>query len=214
MLSLGRGEIAAFDVLFERWGARLERYLQRIVSDAATAEDLVQEAFLRIYRAREGYLAESRFSTWLYRIATNLALNELRRPHRRRAHVSTDPAELPAPLVAAGSGPESQADARLAAGRVQRELARLPERQRVALWLCAVEQHSYAEVARTLDTSEASVKSLVHRARVSLSARLPQGFGGGTPEPLDAERATRSKGPNTGSAGDSTRRRTGAGHVR
>ncbi len=174
MLSLGRGEIAAFDVLFERWGARLQHYLQRLVADAATAEELSQEAFLRLYRAREGYRAESRFSTWLYRIATNLALNELRRPHRRSAHLSSDSAELPAPLVAADSAPDSQADARLAAGRVQRELARLPERQRVALWLCAVEQHSYAEVARALDTSEASVKSLVHRARVSLAARLSE----------------------------------------
>jgi RNA polymerase sigma-70 factor (ECF subfamily) len=92
MLSLGRGEIAAFDVLFERWSARLQHYLQRLVADAATAEELSQEAFLRLYRAREGYRAESRFSTWLYRIATNLALNELRRPHRRSAHLSSDSA--------------------------------------------------------------------------------------------------------------------------
>ena len=84
MLALGRGDDAAFDVLFSRWGGRLVGYLQRMVSDRATAEELAQEAFLRVYRAREGYAAASRFSTWLYRIATNLALNELRRPARRR----------------------------------------------------------------------------------------------------------------------------------
>jgi RNA polymerase sigma-70 factor (ECF subfamily) len=175
MLSLGRGEIAAFDQLFERWAARLQRYLLRIVPDAGTAEELVQEAFLRLYRARQRYRAESRFSTWLYRIATNLALNELRRPRRRAPHASTDASELSGPLTAAGAGPELEAEARLLAERVQRELARIPERQRIALWLCAVEQHSYAEAARALETTEASVKSLVHRARTALAVGLEQG---------------------------------------
>ena len=217
MLSLGRGELSAFDVLFERWGARLQRYLERLVSDSATAEELVQEAFLRVYRAREGYLAGSRFSTWLYRIATNLALNELRRPRRRRPHSSTDSAELPVPLVAGGSGPESLAHARLSAGQLERELAQLPERQRVALWLCAVEGHSYAEVARTLETTEGSVKSLVHRARVSLAARLPLGSGqrsAARREAVDPEGASSSRGPKAGRARASARRRRGASHVR
>ena len=173
MLALGRGEDSAFDVLFERWGARLLRYVQRLVSDTATAEDLVQEAFLRVYRARESYAAESRFSTWLYRIATNLALNELRRPRRRRPHASTDDVEAPVELVSREPGPEALAHARLAVGDLEHELERLPDRQRVALWLAAAEGHTYAEVADILDTTEKSVKSLVHRARASLVERLP-----------------------------------------
>lgn len=177
MLALGRGDDAAFDVLFSRWGGRLVGYLQRMVSDRATAEELAQEAFLRVYRAREGYAAASRFSTWLYRIATNLALNELRRPARRRPHASTDDEEAPLTLVSPGPGPESSAEARLAVGDLSTEIERLPERQRMALWLSAVEGQSYAEVAEVLGTTDKSVKSLVHRARSTLAARLNPGEG-------------------------------------
>ena len=174
MLAVGRGDDAAFELLFSRWGGRLLGYLQRMVSDVATAEELVQEAFLRVYRSRESYRAESRFSTWLYRIGTNLALNELRRPRRKRPHASTDDAEAALPLVAGGSGPESIAHARLVMSELSGALERLPERQRMALWLSAVEGHSYAEVAELLGTSDKSVKSLVHRARATLAERLPR----------------------------------------
>ena len=173
MLALGRGDDAAFDLLFSRWASRLFGYLRRMVSDSATAEELVQEAFLRVYRARESYQADSRFSTWLYRIGTNLALNELRRPARKRPHASTDDDQAPILLVAGGSGPESLAQARLTVSELSKELERLPERQRMALWLSAVEGQSYAEVAEALGTSGKSVKSLVHRARVTLAERLP-----------------------------------------
>jgi len=176
MLAFGRGDEAAFDRLFGRWGGRLQSYLQRMVSDRATAEELVQETFLRVHRARERYQAESRFSTWLYRIGTNLALNELRRPRRSRPHASTDcdPEHDQASivLVAGGSGPEVRAEARIAVLELSRELARLPERQRMALWLSAVEGLSYAEVAEALDTTAKSVKSLVHRARATLADRM------------------------------------------
>lgn len=172
MLALGRGDADAFDVLFDRWAPRLLRYLERMVSDTATAEELVQETFLRVYRARERYAAESRFSTWLYRIATNLALNELRRPRRKRQHASTDDPEAPLELADLRPAPDVVAHARVAARELERELSKLPERQRMALWLGAVEGHSYAEVASMLETTEKSVKALVHRARATLSARL------------------------------------------
>ena len=95
MVAFGGGDMAAFDKLFERWKGPLLRYLDRIVHDAATAEELVQEAFLRVHRARDRYVADAKFSTWLYRIATNLAFNELRRPNRRYPHASTDAPEGP-----------------------------------------------------------------------------------------------------------------------
>lgn len=174
MLALGRGDEAAFDVLFTRWGGRLLGYLQRMVSDAATAEELTQEAFIRVYRARERYEAESKFSTWLYRIATNLALNELRRPNRKRPHSSRDDEDTKLVLVSPAPRPDASADARLAASDLLTELDALPERQRVALWLTAVEGHSYAEVAQTLDATEKSVKSLVHRGRAALVASRKQ----------------------------------------
>lgn len=174
MLAFCAGEDSAFDLLFARWSAPLLHYLERMVHDAATAEELVQEAFLRVYRARDRYSADAKFSTWLYRIGTNLALNELRRPRRARPHTSTDadPGENRAPLhlVSEGQDAADVLDTRRRTYQLDQALARLPERQRLAIWLTAVEGMSYAEVAETLEASEKSVKALVHRARVALVA--------------------------------------------
>jgi RNA polymerase sigma-70 factor (ECF subfamily) len=183
MLSLARGDESAFDVLFSRWSGRLQGYLERMLSDGPIAEDLVQETFLRVYRARQTYRPESRFSTWLYRIATNLALNELRRPHRRRPHASTDDEDRSIRLTSHFPRPDAVAHARLVSTGLEAALESLPERQRMALWLAAVEGHSYAEVAASLATTEKSVKSLVHRARATLAVRLPDASAGTPTEP-------------------------------
>lgn len=177
MLAFRSGDAAAFASLFRRWSAPLLRYLERMVRDRGSAEELVQEVFLRVHRARERYAAEARFSTWLYRIATNLALNELRRPRRREPHRSQEERGAPV-LVADAAGPEAVVDARRLGARVERELARLPEKQRAALCLSAVEGLSYAEVAGALEVSEQAVKALVHRARSALAERLLEGAGG------------------------------------
>ena len=167
MLAFCAGDGTAFDALFRRWAAPLLRYLGRMLRDAAAAEELVQEVFLRVYGARERYEPQARFSAWLYRIATNLALNELRRPRRRETHASIDEPGGPA-LAAEGPVAEAVLDARRLGARVEQELARLPERQRAALALTAVEGLSYADVAAALEISEAAVKALVHRARAAL----------------------------------------------
>ncbi len=174
MLAFRDGDTAAFDALFGRWASRVMRYLDRMLRDAASAEELAQEVFVRVFRARESYRPEARFSTWLYRIATNVALNELRRPHRRRPHDSTDEEQGVATRLA-GNEPsaERMTHVRRAGGAVDRALQELPERQRSALWLSAVEGLSYAEVAEALGTTEKSVKALVHRARVALARQLP-----------------------------------------
>ncbi|MFP8874273.1 MAG: RNA polymerase sigma factor [Myxococcota bacterium] len=174
MLAFGGGDAAAFDKLFERWKGPLLRYLDRIVHDAATAEELVQEAFLRVHRARDHYVADAKFSTWLYRIATNLAFNELRRPVHRHRHASTDAPEGPTEIRTPQPGPDEIAHARLLGEMVGVELGHLPERQRVALWLCAVEGLSYREIAEVLETTEKSVKALVHRARAKLAERMSE----------------------------------------
>jgi RNA polymerase sigma-70 factor (ECF subfamily) len=173
MLAFCDGDVRAFDALFQRWSAPLLRYLERMVRDAGTAEELVQEAFFRVHRARERYAPEARFSTWLYRIATRLALNELRRPRRRQAHRSVDDPDG-AELAACGPAVDEVVDARRRGVRVEEELAALPERQRAALWLTAVEGLSYAEVADALSVSVPAVKSLVHRARSALGERMKQ----------------------------------------
>jgi RNA polymerase sigma-70 factor (ECF subfamily) len=174
MLAFCAGDGSAFEALFGRWAAPLLRYLERMLRDAAGAEELVQEVFLRVHGARQRYQPEARFATWLYRIATNLALNELRRPRRRERHASL---EEPGGPELAGEAPaaEDSLDAKRLAARVERELARLPERQRAALCLTAVEGLSYAEVAEALEISESAVKALVHRARTALAERIGDG---------------------------------------
>lgn len=171
MLAFRAGDAAAFERLFDRWSGPLLRYLERMLRDLATAEELVQEAFLRVHRARDRYAPEARFSTWLYRIATNLALNELRRPRRRDPHRSVE-GDGVASLAADVPAVEDVVDARRQGERVRQALEELPEKQRAALCLAAVEGLSYAEVAEALDVTEKAVKSLVHRARTALAARL------------------------------------------
>src|SRR5258705_6119003 len=146
MLAFAAGDEAAFAALFERWSRPLLRYLDRLVREAATAEELVQEAFVRVHRARESYRPEARFSTWLFRIATHLAWNELRRPRRRAPHDSVD-AEPGVELAAQGAAVDELVHARRVSAEVEVALAALPERQRGALLLAAVEGQSYAEVA-------------------------------------------------------------------
>jgi RNA polymerase sigma-70 factor (ECF subfamily) len=171
MLAFQGGDERAFGALFERWGGRVLRFLERMVGEAGVAEDLVQETFLRVWRARERYQPEARFSTWLFTIAGNAARNELRRPFRRAAHESVDDDAEGAPLALAADDPPSDelVDARRTGAGLEAALAELPERQREALWLRAVEGLSYAEVAEALATSEKSVKALIHRARVALA---------------------------------------------
>jgi RNA polymerase sigma-70 factor (ECF subfamily) len=175
MLAFQGGDESAFAALFRRWSAPLLRHLERTVRERAIAEDLLQEAFLRVHRARARYVPQARFSTWLYTIATHLALNELRRPRHARRHRSLDddPEEgTGRELVAPGAGADDVAHARRVGPRLAAALAALPERQREALVLSAVDGLSYAEVATTLGTTESSVKALVHRARATLAERL------------------------------------------
>jgi RNA polymerase sigma-70 factor (ECF subfamily) len=175
MLAFRDGDDAAFDALFERWAGKLLRFLERMVRDEAVAEELVQETFLRVHRARARYAPDAKFSTWLYTIASNVARNELRRPFRRAPHDSTDERRedgRPLELAAEESPVDDIVNARREGAGVEAALQRLPERQRAALWLAAVEGLPYAEVAAALETSESSVKALVHRARVALAEQL------------------------------------------
>jgi len=176
MRAFRSGDASAFEVLFQRWSGRLLRYLERMVREPAVAEELMQETFLRVHRAREKWEPSARFSTWLYTIATNVALNELRRPFRRSPHESADEDREGAPreLHGAAPAPDDVAHARRMGVAVDAALAELPERQRAALWLTAVEGLSYSEVAATLETTPQSVKALVHRGRAALVERLPE----------------------------------------
>ena len=177
MLAFQRGDEAAFGLLFERWAARLLHFLERMVRNRAVAEELVQDTFLRVYRARDRYSADAKFSTWLYTIAGNTARNELRRPFHRHVHESRDAEREGAPLELATAelATDERVHVRRVGQTVEEALECLPERQRAALWLCAVEGLSYAEIAEALETTEKSVKALVHRARVGLAKQVTLG---------------------------------------
>lgn len=180
MLAFAAGDEAAFDALFDRWAPPLLRFLERMVKDRATAEELVQEAFVRVHGARHRYEPTARFSTWLYRIAGNLARNELRRPRRVRPHASTDDhGDGALELVAGGAAVDDVVHSRRVGAEVERALDALPERQRMALWLSAVEGLPHAEIAEALETTPSSVKSLIHRARSAIAAELASAAGGG-----------------------------------
>jgi RNA polymerase sigma-70 factor (ECF subfamily) len=179
MIRVRDDEPGAFEELVENYQHRLITVLHHLVGNGTEAEDLAQEAFLRVYRARKKYRARSRFSTWLFTIANNLALNALR-ARRRRAVVplpASDSGPLgPRPaeqLVRDQGGPPSQRlQQRELAGIIQHALAGLNERQRMAVILNKFEDMNYAEIAETMDLTTKAVKSLLNRARTNLRAAL------------------------------------------
>jgi len=173
MLEFKAGDRAAFETLFARYSAPLVGFLGRMVPDRGRAEELAQEVFVRVYQAASRYEAKAKFSTWLFGIAHNLALNELARAYRRRER----PLETPAAeqVVDRGPDPDEVLDAKRSAERLERALAELPDRQRAVVTLRSEQGLSYAEIAETLETTVPSVKSLLHRARETLLARLGDG---------------------------------------
>lgn len=184
MLASRDGDEAALGALYQRWAARLLRYLERIVREPALAEELLQDTFVRVLDARERYAPQARFSTWLFHIARNLACNELARSRSRHPHLPADDASSQdgaadgragrpmLVLVSNGPAPDVAADARREQERFARAFATLPERQQSALWLAVVEGESYEQIASGLGSSVQSVKNLVHRARATLADRM------------------------------------------
>ncbi len=180
MLRAKDGDEDAFAQLVNSYQRRLVNVLTQLVGNAATAEDVAQEVFLRIHQARRGYEPTARFSTWLFRIANNLALNRLRDDGRRKEFVMNAgdsspfgprPAER---LVADKSGllPTRQFDKSEMQSIVQSALQTLNEHQRMAVLLHKYEDLSYSEIADALEMSPAAVKSLLSRARDNLREKL------------------------------------------
>jgi RNA polymerase sigma-70 factor (ECF subfamily) len=169
MLAFKAGDRRAFDELFARYTPRLQGFLTRMVRDRARAEELTQDVFIRLYTAAERYEARTRFSTYVFGIAHNLALNHLARAWRQREQALGD--GVPEPAVDE-AGPAEKLEAARAQIALERALGELPERQRAALLLRAHEGMGYDEIAAALGTSIPSVKSLLHRARETLLERL------------------------------------------
>lgn len=179
MLAVQRGDDAAFDRLFEKHVAAVVRFARQFVKSQARAEELAQDVFLQVYRNRSSYRPTAKFTTWLYRIATNACLSEVRRPEHK---LRVDPDPLPSGDALDAAAPDrpdqSSEDALLsreAVGRIQHALEELPPQQRAALLLARVEGMSYEEVAETVTCSVSAVKSLIHRATTTLRSKLGSG---------------------------------------
>ncbi len=179
MLAVRDDQPGAFEELVQRYQSRLVGVLHHLVGNATEAEDLGQEVFLRVYRARKKYRARCKFSTWLFTIANNLALNNLRSTQRKRAvslntrdsgPLGPRPAER---LVRdSGSQPSKRIQQQEMAAVVRAALDQLNERQRMAVVLNKFEDMGYAEIAEIIGLTTKGVKSLLCRARVNLRAAL------------------------------------------
>ncbi|MGC3999935.1 MAG: RNA polymerase sigma factor [Anaeromyxobacter sp.] len=185
MQAFQRGDEGAFRTLFERNARAMVAFCHHFVRDPARAEELAQDVFVNLYRARDRYRPTARFKTFLYRIAANHCLNELRRAeHAHRAEPapgSEDGPPDPDGLASGGATPEEALAGAALERAVQRLLQQLPEKQRAALVLCRFEGLSYEEIAQVLDVTVPAVKSLVHRATVAAAQALAP-FQGTAPE--------------------------------
>jgi RNA polymerase sigma-70 factor (ECF subfamily) len=177
MLRFQKGDELAFQELVERNHGRVIGLIFRFVGDASDAEDLAQEVFLRIYRARKTYRPAAKFSTWMFRITANVSLNALRSRANRKDDVSIEQ------VTDYGDGPRAMPDPESVMPddnlhreelqeKVREAVAELPEKQQVAVVLNKYEGMSYAEIADTIGCSTMAVKSLLARARDNLKDRL------------------------------------------
>lgn len=176
MLKVRDGNAAAFEQLVQKYQGRLVGVLEHLVPGRNLAEDLAQEVFMRVYRARETYEPGARFSTWLFRITHNVASNALRRLSRRReVHIQNTPSGAVAlnpldKMAKAQSGlmPTRQVARKELAAIVQDAILQLNERQRMAILLSKFEGMSYQDIAVAMDLTPQAVKSLLSRARGNL----------------------------------------------
>lgn len=177
MLRVQRGDLAALAELVEQHRQGVVNFVGRTLGDPVEAEDIAQAVFVQVFKAAARYTVTARFRTWLYTIARNLCLNELRRRARHRAvSLNLDPEADGGAyrLELAASAPladHALLNQELAA-KVEEAIAALPEKQRTALLLCREEESSYDEIARVLGCSVSATKSIIHRGREAIKEVL------------------------------------------
>jgi RNA polymerase sigma-70 factor (ECF subfamily) len=178
MLRVAEGDEASFTYLAEKYHRPMIHFLFRMVGNQAIAEELAQEVFLRVYRARGSYRAEARFTTWLYRIATNLAVNYARDTRNER---TAQTVYLDQPDEETGTSPDLADDEPSAEERLLREermaairrhVMALPERQRMAVLMHKYQGMDYRQIGEVLKLSESATKSLLFRAYQTLRDKL------------------------------------------
>lgn len=178
MLQLRDGNMAGFDYLIQKYRKPIIHFMYRMVHNQAVAEELAQEVFLRVYRSRETYRAEARFSTWLYRIATNLGVNHARDTRQERTastiHLDeVDPDTGTTPDVADSTiGAEANMLRNERMNAIRQHVMALPERQRMAVLMHKYEGMDYKQIGEVLKLSESATKSLLFRAYQTLREKL------------------------------------------
>jgi len=178
MLRVAEGDEASFNYLAQKYHRPMIHFLYRMVGNQAVAEELAQEVFLRVYRARGSYRAEARFTTWLYRIATNLAVNHARDTRHERAAQTV---YLDQPDEETGTTPDVADDEPTVEQRLLRDermaairhhVMALPERQRMAVLMHKYQGMDYRQIGEVLKLSESATKSLLFRAYQTLREKL------------------------------------------
>jgi RNA polymerase sigma-70 factor (ECF subfamily) len=178
MLRVAAGDESSFNYLVGKYHRAMIHFLFRMVRNQAIAEELAQDVFLRVYRSRESYRAEAKFTTWLYRIATNLAVNHARDTRHER---SAQTIYLDAPDEESGTTPDVAddeptveqrllTDERMAA--IRTHVMALPERQRMAVLMHKYQGMDYRQIGEVLKLSESATKSLLFRAYQTLRDKL------------------------------------------
>lgn len=205
MLRVRDDDARAFEELMLRYQNRLVSLLAHLVGKPDIAEDLAQDVFMRVYRARKRYVPGAKFSTWLFTIAGNVASNALRSRARRHevnlapspGDTSTMPIEAAA-VAASGLMPTRQLDKAELREAVQQAIQALNDRQRMAVLLSKFEHFSYAEIAEVMELSPEAVKSLLSRARCRLREVLAPYFERGSRiDGLSSEAASSGARPST-----------------
>ena len=178
MLRVKQGEAAAFAELVDKYKQPVMNLACRMLRDATEAEDLAQAVFVQVFKAADRYQVSAKFSTWLFTIARNLSLNEIRRRSRHPADSldATHPDLDDQPLQQVEdkrtfSPPDSLLHGELQ-DKIEAALAELPEAQRTAILLCRQDELSYEDIAMVLGCSVSATKSLIHRGRETLKQKL------------------------------------------
>jgi len=178
MLRVKRGDMAAFTELVEKYKQPVINLIYRTIRDATEAEDLAQNVFVQVHKSAHRYKVSAKFSTWLFTIARNLSLNEIRRRSRHPADSldETFHDDESHPVRQVEDVKNFSATENLLQSELQEKLdsalAQLPENQRTAILLCQQDELSYDEIAEVLGCSLSATKSLIHRGRETLKQQL------------------------------------------
>ncbi|ADO69955.1 RNA polymerase, sigma-70 region [Stigmatella aurantiaca DW4/3-1] len=176
MLRVAAGDRKAFALLFDRYHASVARFAFRFVGDRARAEELTQDIFVKLYRNAKAYKPTAQFKTFLFRVATNHCLNEVRRGEYRVAHTPTSPADENDGGVDVMDAQAERPDEAVAGRELERAVGEalqgMSERERAAFTMCRFEGMAYRDIATALEASEAAVKSLIHRATLAVARKV------------------------------------------